>query len=941
MQLDPELIKLILRRYKKITDVQLKSIPVILSGKNVIISSPTGTGKTEAALWPILTLMKRQDTRPISLVYITPLRALNRDLEERIRFWAEVMGYRAEVRHGDTNQIVRRKQAISPPDILITTPETVQILLIGKNLRKYLENLKYVVIDEVHELIDDKRGAQLSLVLSRMRRISGKFQTILLSATISNSSEAARLFLGDDDFEIVEAHAARELDIKVEFPDVKEEDYNASSELLIDPDIASKLRRISEIIEGSKSVLIFTNTRSMAEALTNKLRSYLKDKKAISIHHSSLSRESREQTEKEFKEGALNAVIATSSLELGIDVGYVDTVIQFSSPRQTTRLIQRVGRASHKPDEPARGFIIAQDSDDYLESLIIVKRAKNQELEGGKIFRRPLDVLAHQIEGELLVRGRMSIRELLNLFRSSYLYKNLNEEDLERLLLFMNEIGLLYYDKESKVASVSRYRAYEYYFSNLSTIPDVRTVPVIDDSSGFFLGSLDEMFVAEYLKPGVKFVFRGAVWQVKEVESGRVYVRAAADPSGAIPSWIGEELPVTFETAMSVGKLRERVGEMIRNGMNEDRIIEDLLKEFPFTQKEDLIRGIDPIIRHMNLGYPLPTDKRIVIEETPGIVIVHATLGTLINRTLSRIIAYFLAKRYGLVVRTDEDPYRIFIIGASGDLIRHYLVQIIQEGLENYLEAIRETGFYRIRLVHVAKRFGAIKRDADITGISIRKLVDAYRGTVIDEETLNEVLTVDLDIDGLRKIFNLIRSGEIKIDYFRSKELSPIAAEGVRRSPYYLEFAPSSFIEKKMLETFKIRLMRTQLLLLCSSCWQWSSWISISSLLELKDLRCPKCHSSRLAGLHGKDSQLALEYIKRSIERGRPFVPDSRLANKVFELGKLTEEFGIIALISMGIKGYRIEDLRNLLAENREFDKNFLSRLALIEKESIKKRLKD
>lgn len=941
MQLDPDLIKLISGRYKRLTDIQLRSIPVILSGKNVIISSPTGTGKTEAALWPLLTFMRKHGARPISLIYITPLRALNRDLEERIRLWAKAMGYRAEVRHGDTDQVVRRKQALSPPEILITTPETVQILLIGKKLRGYLENLRFVVIDEVHELIDDKRGAQLSLVLSRIRAISGGFQTVLLSATISSPKEAARLFLGDEDFEVVEAHAIRELDIRVEFPSVSEEDYSISSELLIDPEITSKLRRISEIIESSRSALIFTNTRSMAEALTNKLRSYLRGRKIISIHHSSLSKESREQTEREFRGGALNAVVATSSLELGIDIGYVDKVIQFSSPRQTTRLIQRVGRGSHRPDEPARGFVITQDSDDYLESLVIVDRAKKSELEGGRIFRKPLDVLAHQIEGELIARGRMSVDEMLSLFRSSYIYRDLSKEELEELLLFMHEIGLLRYDKERGAVSMSRYRAYEYYFSNLSTIPDVRTVPVIDDLSGFFLGSLDEMFVAEYLRPGVKFVFRGAVWQVKEIEGGRVYARAAVDPSGAIPSWIGEELPVTLETAMSVGRLRERIAGMIMTGMNLESVAEELLKEFPFTQKEDIIRGIEPIARHLSSGYPLPTDKKVVIEEAPGIVVVHATLGTLINRTLSRMIAYSLAKKYGLVVRTDEDPYRIFIIGATGDLIRHLFSQIIEKGLENYLEAVRETGFYRVRLVQVAKRFGAIKKDADITGISIRKLVDAYRGTVVDKETLNEVLTVDLDIEGLKTILNLIKSGRIKVEYFRSKEISPIAAEGLRRSPYYLEFVPSSFLEKRMLETFKIRLMRTQLLLLCSNCWQWSSWVSISSLLELKELRCPRCHSARLAGLHGRDSQLALEHVKASIERGRPFISDSRLANKVFELGKLTEEFGIIALISMGIKGYRIEDLRKLLSESREVNEHFLSKLALIEKEAIKKRLKD
>ncbi len=377
MGIRKEVLDLFYQRFKEFNKIQELAIPKVLSGRNTLIVAPTGAGKTEAAVVPvfskILDIKERKKVKGILAIYITPLRALNRDMLDRLYWWCDNLDISVAIRHGDTKQSERARQSKKPPEFLITTPETLQALFLGKRLREHLKSVKFVIIDELHELLDDKRGVQLSLGLERLVNFAGEFQRIALSATIGDLDLAGKFIFGYRDFEIAYWYGVKRYDIQVFYPRITKEDLELSKKLGWSPKIIWSLRKIKEILDKHRSVLIFVNTREMAELLVSRFKKWIPDY-PIEIHHSSLSREVRERNERLFKEGKLKAIIATSSLELGIDIGHVDAVIQYMSPRQVIRAVQRFGRAGHKLEEVSKGYIITMDPDDYAESLVIKKR---------------------------------------------------------------------------------------------------------------------------------------------------------------------------------------------------------------------------------------------------------------------------------------------------------------------------------------------------------------------------------------------------------------------------------------------------------------------------------------------------------------------------------------------------------------------------------------
>jgi ATP-dependent Lhr-like helicase len=370
INLNKRILDLFYSRFEDFNDVQRLAIPEILNGKNTLVIAPTGTGKTECALLPILHHLVESKDKGIHALYITPLRALNRDLLNRIEWWCENLEIPVAVRHGDTSSSERAKQSRSPPKFLITTPETLQALFTGKRLREHLKTVKYVIIDELHELLDSKRGVQLALSLERLVNISGDFQRVALSATIGDPEEAARFIFGNRNYKIISWYKEKKYEIEVLYPKIEKVDEELSKKLGWSPKVSWSVRKIKDILDRNRTAIIFVNTREMAELLVSRFKNLFPDY-PIEIHHSSLSREIRERNEKLLREGILKAIVATSSLELGIDIGHVDVVIQYMSPRQACRLLQRVGRAGHKLKEVSKGVIITLDPDDYAESLAV------------------------------------------------------------------------------------------------------------------------------------------------------------------------------------------------------------------------------------------------------------------------------------------------------------------------------------------------------------------------------------------------------------------------------------------------------------------------------------------------------------------------------------------------------------------------------------------
>jgi ATP-dependent Lhr-like helicase len=490
------------------------AIPHILRRKNVLLVSPTASGKTEAALLPLLSrLVTEKRRKGIVILYVTPLRALNRGLFTRATQLTAKIGVRCEIRHGDTPTSQRRKQSRDPPEMLITTPETLQAILPSKAMRRHLRSLRAVIVDEVHELAQDKRGAQLTVALERLRLITRRrFQRIGLSATIGDPEKVADFLVGSgEQCEILKVNLGKEAKYHVEYPYPTPEDHDLAQSLYTSPDAAARISRIKELVDTHTSTLIFVNSRQHAEMLG--LRLGRLDKR-IAVHHGSLSREERSRIEGEFKAGSLRGIICTSTLELGIDIGSADLTIQYMSPRQVSALIQRVGRSGHRLGRISEGVLICAYPEDVLESIAITKRAMDQQLEPTRIHTNALDVLAHQVAGILMDTERTTLKDILSVVRRSSVFATVTTEEFRSVVTFMEARGLL--RKTAKVLMRTP-RTRSYYYQNLSMIPDERRYSILDVTTQRRIGILGEEFVLLHARKGVHFICRGRVWEITRV----------------------------------------------------------------------------------------------------------------------------------------------------------------------------------------------------------------------------------------------------------------------------------------------------------------------------------------------------------------------------------------------------------------------------------------
>ena len=861
------------RGFVSATEPQLKAIPEILAGKNVLLISPTASGKTEAAVLPVLSmyLINRGDDRGIKILYLTPLRALNRDMLERFEWWAERLDLKIAVRHGDTETKERAMQAKKPPDMLILTPETLQAILTGRVMKQHLRSVRYVIIDEVHELAEDKRGSQLVLALERLRWAAmHDFQSIGLSATIGTPQKVAKFLAGEGrEVTIVHVPVGRQIRIQVACPIPDQQDLDLSSKLYTHPEVAARLRLMRKVIEDHRAVILFTNTRSIAEILTSRMKVWDIDF-PVSIHHGSLARPSRINAERGLKDGQLRGLIATSSLELGIDVGNIDYIIQYMSPRQVTRLIQRIGRSGHRIGRLADGMIVSLDSDDTLEALAIARRALEETLEPVTVPDKPLDVLTHQLVGMLIQKGRWYVNELMEIITRAYPYRNLTEQDLISIINYMHSRypRLAWYSPEDTIILRPRRLKplYSYYFGKLSMIPDEKQYLIIDQSKDEAVGVLDEAFVAEYAEPGRKFIVRGSAWRMINVQADRIYVKPIRDPTGSIPSWVGEEIPVPFEVAQEVGAIRRRVEASLKSDAAEAELMTELSTVYPATPA--VIRhSLTETIEQVERGYPIPTDKRVVLEDwEEDFVIISSHFGLLVNRTLARLIGHVLSEEVGITIGVQQDPYRI-VIQTSGSANAAKVSQIMEQlsgmDLENLIrEALKKSGMFKRRLVHVAKRFGAITRYADFQNVKLRQVMRSLEGTVIEEEAFKETLQNDLDIQNTKSILTQL-GHEIELSFASTKkDPTPIARIGIERISRRTDLIPPEKMKRILIESTRVRILNEARLLACPTCLDCAKILTVKNLPD--KFVCPKCNGD--LGISADTPEL-IEKIKQ--KRGR------------------------------------------------------------------------
>ncbi len=905
------------RGFSTPTAPQRLAIPPLSAGENTLVIAPTGSGKTETAMLPVFDHLVDGEGPPegFGALYVTPLRALNRDMRERLEWWGEYLDLEVDVRHGDTTQYQRGKQAEDPPDVLITTPETVQAMLTGERLREALADVSHVVIDEVHELAASKRGAQLAIGLERLRDLAGPFQRIGLSATVGDPSEVGQFLTGGRPCEIREIDVGSNVDVTVREPEITAEDEQLAGELMTEPDTASHVRLIRDLVAENESTLIFVNTRQTAEALGSRFKEL---ELPIGVHHGSLSKEARIDVEDRFKAGEIDGLLCTSSMELGIDVGQVDHVIQYKSPRQVTRLLQRIGRAGHRQDEVSRGTIVTTRPDDTFEALSIARRARDGEVEPAAIHEGSLDVVANQLPAIVQSRGDTYVEEAVETVTRAYPFRYVPEETVREIISELHRNRILWFDEgEDRIETTGG--TWQYVYANLSMIPDEETYEVHDIASGGQIGTLDERFVVNFAQPGEVFIQRGEMWRIAEIddEDGKVKVSPIEDPAGEVPSWIGQEIPVPAAVAGEVGEIRAVAEPQFEAGADAAAVGRELAHRYP-ADEYTLTEACTQLEQQVDSESPMPTADRLVLERQGRTIVLNAPFGHTANETLGRICSALLGQRAGSSVGLETDPYRIEL-EVPNSVATSEVIEVLEETDPDHVEAIVELGLKRsdalaFRLAQVSAKFGALKRwEASGSGrISNDRLLSALEDTPMYEEAIREVFHEDLDVERASAVLEGIQSGELELVTHRGR--TPVGQGG--RSSGGKELLAPENADASVINTVRERIQEDRVILLCTHCKEWKVKTKVKRVRDQPE--CPECGSTRIASLNPWADE-----VVQAVRAEEKDDEQRQMTERAFRAASLVQSHGKQAVIAMAARGVGPHNAAQIINKLREDEAEF------------------
>ncbi len=804
-------------RFGAFSATQLHAVKHIHDRKNILVSAPTGGTKTLTAFLSIinylagLSLRKELEDK-VYAVYVSPLKALSNDifvnLEQplrEIRGLAEKKGLemqeiRVGLRTGDTSVAERAKMAKKTPHIMVTTPETLAILITTPVFVRKLGALEFVIVDEVHAMAN-KRGTYLSVTLERLQETSViEPVRIGLSATIAPLDEIAHFLVGEGrSCLIADVGLVKKVDLELIMP---------SSRLLESETAESQkalYRILDEMIQKHRTTLIFTNTRNATEKVVHHLDAHFPGKYVglIGAHHSSMSRKKRFEIEDRLRRGELRVVVSSTSLELGIDIGSIDLVVLLRSPKGVARALQRVGRAGHKLHENPRGKFIVLDRDDLVECAVLMKHMIERKIDRAEVPCRALDVLAQHVFGMAITRV-WKAEDILRIIRRSYCYRNLSREDFFDVVSYLagdyalehrNVYAKILYDPATGEIGKNGRLARVIYMTNIGTIPEEGFIEVVIGSpaarKGEVIGSIDESFV-ERLKRGDVFVLGGGKYKFLFSRGMKAYVQADVTQNPTVPSWFSEMLPLTFDAAVTISSLRGLVKERI----NDKKGCVEFLQEYLHCTKE----SAGEIYSYMKEQYDfseLPDDKVIVVEKFKGekeYLVFHSMFGRRINDALSRAYGYVAGEIKGRDVEIGINDNG-FLIASNDELNAEKIISGVNEGnFEKILkEVIVKTDVLKRRFRHCASRSLMILRNYKGRIKSVGKQ-QVHSGFLLSEvnkiskefpilrEARREVLEDVMDLKKAKEILGKIGEGKIRFKIVKIPIVSPFGVNLIAQS---------------------------------------------------------------------------------------------------------------------------------------------------------------
>ncbi len=697
--LDPLIKDWFFSKFKKFSASQLYGVMAVHERKNVLISASTGSGKTLTSFLAILNYLvslarKNELEEKVYCVYSSPLKALNNDiLVNLITPLKEIYGLaekkeiklqkiRVGLRTGDTEASEKTKMLKHPPHIFITTPESLAIVLTTKKFVELFHGVEFLIIDEIHSL-GNKRGVYLSISLERLENISKiSMVRIGLSATIAPLDEVANFLVGScRECLIAEVESDKKMEIEVltGVSDLIEaEGYKLHSSLY---------ELVDKLIQEHKTTLVFTNTRAATERVVHHLKEMfphnyteqkvnkaltlpfssvssspkksegLDDIENIGAHHSSLSKEHRFEIEDRLRKGELKVVVSSTSLELGIDVGYVNLVILLGSPKSSARALQRIGRAGHKLHDISKGRFIVLDRDDLVECSVLNKECIEKKIDKIHIPKNCLDVLSQQIFG-MAIQKVWNLDEMFELIKKSYCYSNLSKEDFMSVISYLageyalehrNVYAKIWYDEKTRQIGKKGKLARVIYMTNIGTIPEesFASVVISGGNKEQRVGVIDEGFL-EKMKPGDVFVLGGKRYQFLYTKGMSVYVKAGIKKNPTIPSWFSEQLPLSFESALEINRFRKLVSEKFEAKKSSEEI-KEFIKTYCYVSNH-IAQSIYNYFYEQYAYSKIPHEKRVIVESYKGeknYVVFHSLYGRRINDALSRALGYLMGQKVG------------------------------------------------------------------------------------------------------------------------------------------------------------------------------------------------------------------------------------------------------------------------------------------------------